>query len=1049
VQNNFNLSLKKERYLFSQYVAEEGIVLLRNEGNILPIGKEKIAIFGGAQVSSQTANEGIKVDEKNSIGITDAIIGEGVDIDKSLYEQYKTWRKGFVKRLYGEWRLSHSTPEMELSLDTVKEVKENGANKAIIVLRRSSYENSDMNIEVGDYILSDVEMQMVKNVCSVFDDVILLLHIGCNIDLGFLDEYNIKGILYLNQLGVNGAVGMARILTGKVCPSGKLTVSLAKHFEDYPASNNFGQHGGGLLQDYKEDIYVGYRYFESFEGADKNLIYPFGFGLSYTKFEFSNIKYKETDKIEVSATVTNIGNVAGKQVVQLYFNAPEIEDGAILGAPKVQLCGYEKTKLLKPGESQEIVITLDIDYMASYDDLGVLGEKSCFVMEKGSYKILLGENCRNLTVVGEYFERENRIVKQCHTIKSTLNERLNRKGVYEKLPDLIDNKERYYGISSIEKTSILPEQCYDKDILSFSELLEGERATYNILTSTSGSYRIRFDGKFDNIKDCIAIVINGVTITEVKTISRNTIEINLPIGKSKFMLIAKRSNINLTCMVFEKVDAKTVINPEGENYIDVANFYEGDFCVSIANIENDGNGNSGSILTGFNSSGNFVVYKLEVLESGIYDFQFKYAFCEEERPVNNIITILASNIVQPLGSSILKKTYEKGENRIFKDSDKFKIILPNGIVYLKFACEDMPFPEVCGLIITKNDGEITEIDIDDDEISKKNNAFEGIERQALIDDPARYQKIGIQFKEVYKNPELMKEFLEQLSNRELATIVSGTTNNLTKGGDVGCNSPLHERGIPAAQTADGPCGLRQFDQLPIAFPVGMVLAASFNKELYRQYGEAMAYECLEYDVDYLLGPSINILRSPSGGRNCAYFSEDPYVCGITASYYIDGLQSHGIAAVLKHYAANNTEFERLKSNSRVSEKALREIYIKGFEIAVKNSNPYAIMSSYNHTNDVKVSEDYTLITEIPRDEWNWYGCFFTDWWNDSCHVDELKAGHDLKMSTGDVDGVTKALDNGELTREQVYICAERIIKMLMKLGRIKRELDNGNGLVQN
>ena len=1044
MQHGFSLRQKKERYLFSEHVAEEGIVLLKNEDNILPLGNEKIAIFGGAQISARTASEGLNVDRNNSVGIIDAIISEGICIDETLYERYKTWQKEFIEKHNDLLRLSHSFPEMELSLNTVRATKENGAKKAIIVLSRSSYENSDMNIEVGDYILSDLEMQMVKNVCSVFDDVILLLHIGCNIDLGFLDKCNVKGILYLNHLGVNGAVSMARILTGKVCPSGKLTVSLAKHFEDYPSSGNFGQHGGGLLQDYKEDIYVGYRYFESFNGADKNLLFPFGFGLSYTKFELSNIKYNETDIIEVSVTVTNYGNVAGKHVVQLYFNAPEIKDGAILGAPKVQLCGYEKTKLLQPGESQEIFITLNIDDMASYDDLGVLGEKSCFVMEKGSYKILVGENSRNLLFAGEHIEKENRIVKHCHTIKTTLNERLNRKGEYEILPVLIDRKERYYGISSIEKTRILPNQCYNRELDSFYELLEGESVTYNILISTSGSYRIKFDGEIDNVKDCITLVINDVPISDAKTISNNILEINFPIGKLKFTLIFKKSNINLNCIIFEKVDAKTVINPDGENHIDIANFYEGDFRVTIANIENDGNGKGCSILTGFNFSGNFVVYKLEVLEGGTYDFQIKYAFCEEERPINSILTILASNIVQPLGCSILKKTYEKGESRIFRDSDKFEIFLPKGIVYLKFACVDTPFPEVCSLCITKNDGVITETDIDESEIYKKNNAFEGIKRQPLIDDPALYKKIGIQFKDVYDRPELMKDFLAQLSNRELATIVSGTTNNLTKGGDVGCNSPLHERGIPAAQTADGPCGLRQFDQLPIAFPVGMVLAASFNKELYRQYGEAMAYECLEYDVDYLLGPSINILRSPSGGRNCSYFSEDPYVSGITASYYIDGLQSHGIAAVLKHYAANNTEFERLKSNSRVSEKALREIYIKGFEIAVKNSNPFAIMSSYNHINDVKVCEDYTLITEIPRDEWNWDGCFFTDWWNDSSHVDELKAGHDLKMSTGDIEAVTKALDCGELTRKQVYVCAERIIRMLMKLGRIKRELDNPN-----
>lgn len=1043
MNKQFDFKTRKNRLEFSRYVAEEGIVLLKNEDNILPLKKERVAIFGGAQVSAQTANEGVKVDEEASVGITDAIVRAGIEIDTELYEEYKEWRRGFVTRSYGEWRLSHSTPEMELSLERAQKAKADGAETALIVLRRSSYENSDMSIEVGDYILGENEMQMIKNVCAVFDNVVLLLHIGCNIDLGFLDEYNIKGILYLNQLGVNGALGMASILTGEVCPSGKLTVSLAKHFEDYPSSNNFGQHGGGLLQDYKEDIFVGYRYFESFDGADKNLVYPFGYGLSYTTFDISDIKYSEGSVIAVSATVTNTGSVAGKQVLELYFTAPEIKDGALLGAPEKQLCGFEKTKLLQPGESQELVITLNPDDMASYDDLGVLGEKSCYVMEKGDYKLLVGEDSRNLTLAGVHNEKENRVTEHCHTIKTTLSERLTRKGEYEALPDLTDGKNRYYGISSIEKTVVSVKQCANRELDDFSALGTGDTVAYKILPGTGGSYRLSFVGFNENtpVTDFVEIAIDGTPMGSLKTEGLDTVIVNLPVKRTELALTLKKACLCITELAFEKIDTKTVIRADGVNVIDAANFYESSFCVDVASFADDGFGNSGSYLTGIDCSGRAAVYKLEVEQAGIYDFQFRYAFCAESRPVNSVVTVLASNIVQPLGGQLLEKTYNEGEPRVFADTDKFKIILPKGTVYLKFASEEVPFPDVCALMLTKNDGSVDSVDMSESDIRNKNEKFEGIQRRKLIDDPALYPKIGIQFEDVYKNPELMRPFLEQLSNRELATVVSGTTNNLTVGGDVGCNSPVHERGIPAAQTADGPCGLRQFDQLPIAFPVGMVLAASFNKELFRQFGECMAFECLHYDVDYLLGPSINILRSPAGGRNCSYFSEDPYVCGIAAAYYIDGLQEHGIAAVLKHYAANNTEFERLKSNSRVSERALREIYIKGFEIAVKKSSPYAIMSSYNHINDVKACEDYTLITEIPRDEWHWDGCFFTDWWNDSRHVDELKAGHDLKMSTGDIDGVTKALDDGELTREQVYVCAERIVKMLMKLGRIKKRLE--------
>ena len=137
--------------------------------------------------------------------------------------------------------------------------------------------------------------------------------------------------------------------------------------------------------------------------------------------------------------------------------------------------------------------------------------------------------------------------------------------------------------------------------------------------------------------------------------------------------------------------------------------------------------------------------------------------------------------------------------------------------------------------------------------------------------------------------------------------------------------------------------------------------------------------------------------------------------------------------MLKHYCANNTEFERLKSNSRVSERALRELYIRAFETVVRDADPVAIMSSYNHVNDIKACENRELITDIPRREWHWDGVFMTDWWNDSDHVAELKAGHDLKMATGDIDGVTAALDRGDLSREEVYPCAARVMRMLLRL----------------
>ena len=1035
---NKDFSQKKERLNFCLDVAGEGIVLLKNEGNILPLENARLAVFGATQLGAQAANEGVKVDTENSVGITEAFLKRGMEIDEPLYNEYLVWRRQFVQRTYGEWRNAHVFPELEITAEKALEVKNRGADTAVMVITRASYENSDMDIEIGDYIISETERNMIKNVCSIFENTVLILHIGCNIDLGFLDDFDIKGIIYTNHLGVNGNLSIADIMLGKINPSGKLPVTLARHFEDYPSSADFGQHGGGLLQDYTEDIFVGYRYFESFEKEYEKVVFPFGYGLSYTSFEITNKSFKEENGIiAVTASVKNTGKMPGKEVLQLYYSVPNKADGARLSGAEKQLCGFEKTRLLKPGETQEISISFKTDSMAAFDDTGVLGEKSVWVMEKGEYKIMLGTHSHNTEVIGTHTEQGTRVTERCHVIITTLSERLTRSGKYEKLPQS-NTGDGCRGISAIGKTEIKVES-FNNAPEKFAGFRAGESYTYSLLPGTGGEYRLTFGDSAGAPNKLCDIYVNNVKINDLKP-QNNSVALNLPLERCTLTL-KPQTDFAAESLIFEKTDVKTVIHKDGINTVEAANMYECDFKITTANYEDDGFGHGGSYVTDFEFAGKFVTYKLEVEEAGNYAVSFKYAYSGEDRPMNTVMTVLASNIVQPLGGNILKRTYSEGEPKRFITSDRFAISLPQGKVYLKIAAENVPFPDISLIYLEKADCEITAADIPLDDIRGRNSQFQAIPRRKLIDDPANYPKKGIQLSEVYRDPELMKPFLEQLTNRELATIVSGTTNNLTPGGDVGCNSPLHERGVPAAQTADGPCGLRQFDQIPIAFPVGMVLSATFNKELFADYGLCMAEECLKYSVDYLLGPSINIIRNPAGGRNCSYHSEDPYLAGITAAYYIRALQSKGIAAVLKHYTANSTEFERLKSNSRVSARALREIYLKAFEIAVKESDPWGMMSSYNHVNDKKVCEDYTLITEIPHDEWGWNGIFMTDWWNDSKHTEELKAGHDLKMFTGDIEGVTQALDSGELTREQVYVCAERVLKTLMKIGRIKNKFE--------
>lgn len=425
-------------------------------------------------------------------------------------------------------------------------------------------------------------------------------------------------------------------------------------------------------------------------------------------------------------------------------------------------------------------------------------------------------------------------------------------------------------------------------------------------------------------------------------------------------------------------------------------------------------------------------------EAGFYDISFKCRYSGETEKIGNVMSMAVSNISQPLyGAELEKVTDEDGEN-VFAYTKPITIELPAGVAYLKFVVEKLPFPDMAEIIIEKSTATAVAGEADGEVIKTEKAAAQPTPQI----EPDNGVREGILLRDVYENPELMQAFLEQLSNRELATVVSGTGLNKTNHATVGCNHPLFVRGIPAAQTSDGSGGLYQRGMHTVNYSASILLASSFNRDMLREYGNVIGEECKKCEVDMWLAPAINIFRNPLGGRNYTYASEDPYVAAVFAIEQIKAVQSYGVVSMVKHYCANNTEYERLKSNSRVSERALREIYMKAFELAIREANPWAIMSSYNHVNNTKVCEDRCLITDIPRDEWHWDGVFVTDWWNDSNHVRELKAGHDLKMATGDIDGVTKALDDGELTREEVYVSARRVLNMLMKITYVKAFMEN-------
>ncbi len=277
-------------------------------------------------------------------------------------------------------------------------------------------------------------------------------------------------------------------------------------------------------------------------------------------------------------------------------------------------------------------------------------------------------------------------------------------------------------------------------------------------------------------------------------------------------------------------------------------------------------------------------------------------------------------------------------------------------------------------------------------------------------------------------------FLEQLSVEDLIHLLGGQP-NVGVSNTFGIGN-LPEYGIPDITTADGPAGLRIQPEVGVcttAWPCATLLAASWDPELVSRVGMAAAAEVKENNISVWLAPAVNIHRSPLCGRNFEYYSEDPLLAGKTAAAMVRGIQSRHIAATVKHFACNNKETNRKNSDSRLSQRALREIYLRAFEIAVREAGPWAVMSSYNIINGHRASECRELLTDILRDEWGYTGVVMTDWWTRGEHYKEVLAGNDLKMANGYPERVQQAVELGLVSRTDLEACARRILELILKI----------------
>ena len=772
---NYKLDLERYAVLARQATAE-GCVLLENEGQALPLREgERVAVFGrmAFHYYKSGLGSGGLVNTRYVVGILDALKDcKEIRLDEKLMGIYEDWiRENPFDEGQGWGRVPWCQKEMEVTDEMLGCARDNDVS--LVIIGRTAGEDQDNNAGPGSYCLTETEEDMIRRVCQASKRTVVVLNVGNIIDMSWVEKYHPQAVLYAWQGGQEGGNGVADVLTGKVCACGKLTDTIAQSIEDYPSTENFGD---PFKNYYKEDIYVGYRYFETF--AKDKVLYPFGYGLSYTSFGIkAEILKNSEEELTVAAEVVNTGAVKGKEVVQVYAKVPQGK----LGNPARRLIGFAKTGELKPGEKEEVVIVIPKYDLTSYDDSGVTGHKSCYVLEEGTYEIFVGSDVRSAESAG----------------------------------------------------------CYEE----------------------------------------------------------------------KFRVVEKLQEAYAPVEKFSRM--KAVLMPDGS-----------------------------------------------------------YQAVTEEVPV---------------------RTVDPQERR--------KQNLPETLVYT-------------------GDKGYKLVDVLDGKVS-------------------------------------MENFVAQISEEDLIAMFRGEgmcSPKVTPGTAAafgGVTESMKALGIPVGCCADGPSGIRMdCGTKAFSLPNGTALGCTFNTELVGDLYEMTGKELRLNKIDSLLGPGMNIHRNPLNGRNFEYISEDPLLTGRICAAQVKAMAKSGIGSTIKHFCGNNQEVGRSTSDSVMSERCLREIYLKGFEMAVREGGARSVMTTYGSVNGLWTAGSYDLCTTILRKEWGFEGIVMTDWWaksNYEGHQAEVQvkapmvaAQNDIYMVVSDAkanpekDDVEEMLHAGKLTLGELQRNGANILGFLLK-----------------
>lgn len=938
---------------------EEGNVLLKNEDAVLPFASsDKIAIFGDAQCYTGKRNS----DDE----LINWLIGS--NHSGTVYLDYtpqgpldaflSAAQSGRLSGVYAPLAEAYQADANYVPTEQMYQDAAAYANKAVMILSRYATEGLDMEPE--DFELTAAETAMMQQLSALFEDVVVVLNVpsmfGTSWSLeGQVEGIDIEGLIVSYYGGEMSAQALVNIMLGDTNPSGKLTHTFAMDLNSYYSTETYLESPNFVR--YTDDIYVGYRYFETF--APDAVAYEFGFGLSYTTFdiETNSISF-ENGNVTVNATVTNTGDVAGKEVVQVYFSAPQAGTGsAKLSKAARELAAYEKTELLQPGQSQQLTLTYSIADMASFDDTGITGHKSAYVMEAGSYGVYVGNSVRNTQLAGNHNVIATTVTEQLTSLCPTnLDERLVYDATAEnKMGTEVLCGELVFDVAANAATVI---EAEDFDFIHVN--IDEAEDTVRVCPKQYPAMHFYDGTQWNNtgLGTCVQLhtLSNGDLSYKIKVATAGNYKLAFSFAE------AATSLRNTTTQ--DLVSAYTLVDGVKT---------EASFCVDVENTLNP-----------------FLVAGGQKTGMSRYS-NFKYTDADTDGATFDIYL--------PAGEYELFLHFSEGVEPTLLKMDKFWII-----------------PESVEFDAAQAMNDYTTVDMP---------------AQDLDFDADNYS--GILYSNVVSGENTLDEFLDQMSLNELLDFCGGHTAGLEKGtGTIGVTSDTTaiKYGIYSADTADGPAGIRVKTHFSTYWPSATMQAATWNTPLIEEIGTKVGEEARQSEVDVWLAPALNIHRNPLCGRNYEYYSEDPLISGKCAAAVVRGVEGMGVATVAKHFAANNKEYSRNTCDSRLSERALREIYVEGFRILCEENAPAGIMTSYNFLNGYETAESTDLTRGILRGEWGYEGTVFTDWGNATEIELEMLAGTNIKMPSASSDSIRAALTYGVIDRDDLEESVSYVLKML-------------------